>query len=256
MTRKQSLLLIPVILGLFCMNTVSARAAEDIGYNITSELWAKAVLEPATGPVTLVWKQVGADITPGGDTVISGYFYADPADFAYGSQYNPEVFVKIYIAANGWCNMAFNHVTVDNVTVYSAHNYTGTANQAGTVALTNRLAEHEYTGVGTQAGTKYDGTWKGGAIPTRLLNDEDDLCGAATLSLEISNSVITGTARDTSGDSYDITGNVDADGDISAGFAAGEGATATFTGDIDGHIASGSWSESLGCKGTWSVVKQ
>jgi hypothetical protein len=256
MIGKQSLLLITAILGLFCTNWVSARAAQDIGYNVTSELWAKAVLEPATGPVTLVWKQVGADITPSGDTVIGGYFYADPADFAYGSQYNPEVFVKIYIAANGWCNMAFNHVTVDNVTVYSAHNYTGSANQAGTLTLANRLAEHEYTGVGTLTGTEYDGTWKGGAVPTTLLNDEDELCGAATLSLTILNSVITGTARSTSGDSYDITGDVDASGDISAGFAASEGVTATITGDIDGHIASGSWSESLGCKGTWSVVKE
>jgi hypothetical protein len=244
------------MLGLFWMNCVSARAAEDIGYNVTSELWAKAVLEPATGPVTLVWKQVGADSTPSGATVISGYFYADPADFTYGSQYNPEVFVKIYIAENGWCNMAFNHVTVDNVTVYSAHNYTGTANQAGTLTLANRLAEHGYTGVGTQISTEYDGTWKGGAVPTSLLNDENELCGVATLSLTISNSVITGTARSSSGDSYDITGDVGANGDIFAGFAASEGATATFTGDIDGHIASGSWSESLGCHGNWSVVKQ
>ena len=47
--------------------------------------------------------------------MVSGYFYADPADFAYGSVYNPEVFVKIYIDPNGWANIAFNHVTVDDV---------------------------------------------------------------------------------------------------------------------------------------------
>jgi hypothetical protein len=117
------------------------------GYLLTSDIWGKAVLQAAGSPVTLVWKMVGADITPSGDQVISGYFYADPADFAYGSQYNPEVFVKIYIAANGWCNIAFNHVTVDAVDVYSAHHYAGTPTQSSTVTLTQRLAEHPYSGV-------------------------------------------------------------------------------------------------------------
>ncbi len=121
-------------------------AAQD-GDDLTSSLWAKAVLEVPGSPVTLVWKMVGTDITPSGDQVISGYFYADPDDFAYGSSYNPELFVKIYIATNGWCNIAFNHVTVDPVTVYSAHDYAGTAHQTGTATLTNRLVEHQYNGV-------------------------------------------------------------------------------------------------------------
>ena len=123
------------------------------GYNVTGELWAKAVLQVATTPVTpvtLVWKQVGADTTPSGDRVISGYFYADPAGFAYGSPYNPEVFVKIYIATSGWCNLAFNHVTVDDVTIYSAHHYNGAVDQTGTASTVNRLVEHQYTGVGDQ----------------------------------------------------------------------------------------------------------
>ena len=133
--------------------TDTEMAAQDGGYNVTGELWAKAVLQIATTPVTpvtLVWKQVGADTTPSGDQVISGYFYADPADFAYGSQYNPEVFVKVYIATNGWCNMAFNHVTVDDVTIYSAHNYDSDADQTGTVRTVSRLLEHQYTGVSSQ----------------------------------------------------------------------------------------------------------
>ena len=120
----------------------------DGGYNITTELWAKAVLQTHGFPVTLVWKMVGADITPSGDQVISGYFYADPNDFAYGSQYNPELFVKIYVATNGWCNIAFNHVTVDNVDVYSAHYYAGSPMQSTTATLTHRLVEHQYNGVG------------------------------------------------------------------------------------------------------------
>jgi hypothetical protein len=167
MARKNvfgSLFIIFVVL--FSLAPSKGWAVRDGGYDVTATLWTKAVLQVATTPVTpvtLKWKVVGTDITPSGDQVISGYFYADPNDFAYGSQYNPEVFVKIYIAKNGWCNIAFNHVTVDNVSVYSAHNYSGSANKTGSVALTSRLAEHQYDGVaidnslsaGTM-GTSYD----------------------------------------------------------------------------------------------------
>ena len=117
------------------------------GHNLTSELWANAVLKTQAGDISLVWSMVGWDITPTGAQVISGYFYADPEDFAYGSIYNPEVFVKIYIDPNGWCNIAFNHVTVDPVAIYTAHNYAGSANQSGTITLDNRLAQHGYNGV-------------------------------------------------------------------------------------------------------------
>ncbi len=130
-----------------CPPSMELEGQTDVANNLTATLWAEAVLEVPGNPVTLQWKMVGADITPTGDQVISGYFYADPDDFVYGSVYNPEVFVKVYIAANGWANVAFNHVTVDPVSVYSAHNYTGSPNQTGTVTLTGRLVEHAYTGV-------------------------------------------------------------------------------------------------------------
>jgi len=134
------------LLLVMCITSFSF-AGQDGGYDISSELWTKAVLEVSGNPVTLVWNMVGADITPSGDQVISGYFYADPNDFAYGSMYNPEVFVKVYISTNGWCNIAVNHVTVDDVTVYSAHQYGGSAQQTGSATLTNRLVEHQYDGV-------------------------------------------------------------------------------------------------------------
>ena len=125
----------------------SALAAQDGGYDITSELWAKAILETSAKDITLIWKAVGTDITPSGAQVVSGYFYASPDDFAYGSPYNPEVFVKVYIDPSGWANIAFNHVTVDSVSVYSAHGYNGSADQSGSVTLTSRLAEHQYDNV-------------------------------------------------------------------------------------------------------------
>ena len=120
------------------------------GYELGSALWSKAVLQVAGNPVTLMWKEVGTDTTPSGAKVVSGYFYVDPADFAYGSVYNPEVFVKIYIDPTGWCNMAFNHVTVDPVSIDSAHGYADAADQSGSLSLNGRLLEHTYTGVSTQ----------------------------------------------------------------------------------------------------------
>ncbi|MCP5052252.1 MAG: hypothetical protein GY940_34105, partial [bacterium] len=68
----------------------------------------------------------------------------------YGSVYNPEIFVKVYIASSGWCNIAFNHVTVDDVTVSSAHNYNGAADMTESVNLIDRLVEHQYDGVNLQ----------------------------------------------------------------------------------------------------------
>jgi len=125
----------------------TAATSHSEGYTLNSGLWAKAVLQPSAGAVNLIWKEVGTDITPSGDRVVSGYFYADPNDFAYGSMYNPEVFVKVYIASNGWANMAFNHVTVDSVDISSAHNYVGTSDQSGVATLDGRLLEHQYDGV-------------------------------------------------------------------------------------------------------------
>ena len=129
--------------GLFSITRLSI----EEGYELTPELWAKAVLKTQVKEIDLVWKMVGRDITPSGALVVSGYFYADPDDFAYGSPYNPEVFVKIYIDPGGWCNLAFSHVTVDDVAVYTAHNFAGSADQFGTMSLVSRLLEHSYTGV-------------------------------------------------------------------------------------------------------------
>ena len=119
----------------------------DGGYTVAANLWLKAVFQPASGAITLKWFQTGTDTTPSGDTVVSGYFYADPGDFAYGSMYNPEAFVKIYISTSGWANIVFNHVTVDPIDVYSAHGYDGTPQQSATITLEAVKVNHSYTGV-------------------------------------------------------------------------------------------------------------
>ena len=148
---------------LWTFTTVSAFSGQNGGSNASSELWIKAILQVPGAPVILKWNMVGADLTPSGDQVISGYFYADPNDFAYGSPYNPEVFVKIYIAASCWCNIAFNHVTVDPVTVYSAHHYAGAAQQSSSATLESRLVQHEYTGVAIDTSKQSTGGSSGSA---------------------------------------------------------------------------------------------
>ena len=45
------------------MRIVIDITSSDTGYTITSDLWAKAILQPATGPVNLIWKEVGSDKT-------------------------------------------------------------------------------------------------------------------------------------------------------------------------------------------------
>ena len=142
--------MVGLVLGLAVASRSQAVAALDGGTQVTGDLWVKAVLKPPGRDVALTWQMAGADVTPGGGQVISGCFYADPADFAYGSQYNPGVFFKVYIDPTGWTNMAFNHVTVDPVDISSAHGYAGLAEQSGTVTLSGRLLEHSYTGVATQ----------------------------------------------------------------------------------------------------------
>ena len=181
-----------LVLSLLIVSYSNAIAARDGGYDVTADLWAKAVLKPANGDVTLIWQMVGAAITPSGAQVISGYFYADPNDFLYGSLYNPEVFVKIYIDPSGWCNIAFNHVTVDNVEVSSAYHYesdsgggdpgggdsgghqlVGSVTKVGlvsgadysaTITTRNRLIEHEYTGVSIDNTLSSSGLGEGVAV--------------------------------------------------------------------------------------------
>lgn len=121
--------------------------ADDGGYTLAGDLWIKAVFQTPVGPVTLKWREMGTDTTATGDTVVSGYLFADPGDFAFGSMFNAEAFVKLYIASNGWANIVFNHVTVDDIDVYSAHGYDGTAQQSSTITLENVKTDHTYTGV-------------------------------------------------------------------------------------------------------------
>lgn len=250
--------LVAVCCCLSVLSPASAVAAENIGYNVTSELWAKAVLQTPSGPIYLIWREVGADTTPSGASVVSGYFYACPDDFAYGSEYNPEVFVKIYIDPSGWANIAFNHVTVDPVDISSAHNYSGSANQSGTITTSSRLAEHQYDGVGTSSATptNYDGTYRGSASSTNSTDHYGDPCGTATITMIVNNNSISGTIRTWDGYTVSMTGTVNSDGSLSNCVGKYQGETVGWVeGSINGTSGSGTFTDVWGCYGTWSLSK-
>jgi len=251
--------LIALCCSLFVLSPMTGFAAQDGGYDVTSDLWAKAILQTPSGPVTLIWKEVGSDTTPSGDSVVSGYFYADPDDFAYGSEYNPEVFVKIYIATSGWANIAFNHVTVDNVDISSAHNYSGSANKTGSCTISSRLAEHQYDGVGTSNNVtpSYDGTYKGSASSTTPTDSYGDPCGSATITMIVSNNSVSGTYRTWDGYNCTVTGSLNSDGTLSNCVGKYQGDTVGYiSGSVNGNTASGSFNDVWGCRGTWSLTKQ
>lgn len=244
---KSSVWFLAVVLGIAGM--LGNAFAQDGGTVLGFNLWCKAVLQtPSVGAVTLNWKEVGSDTTPSGDKVISGYFYADPKNFAYGSVYNPEVFVKIYIAKNGWANIAFNHVTVDNVQVYSAYKYDGKPKYSSVITLNNRLAEHTYNGVSITSQANYNGIYSGKAIA----NQRD--CNNAVISLQVADNILTGTLNSDDGTKTEVAGTVSSSGKVEG---VGYGDTLLlFKGMIQENTASGTWEEWGGCSGTWSATKK
>ena len=245
-----------LLLVVVCIASAEIALGND-GYNLTPELWAKAVLKTPSKDVTLVWSEVGSDTTPSGDRVVSGYFYADPDDFAYGSVYNPEVFVKVYIATNGWSNIAFNHVTVDDVDVSSALIVNGSEleSKAGTITLDDRLDEHSYM---IPIDENFDGTWTGSSTATTPTGYDGNECGPATITMVISNGqIISGSVLDSYGHSIPInSGTVQDNGTLYGEGEAGP-LTAIFTGVLSTNgTGSGAYIHSLGCQGEWTLTKE
>ena len=115
------------------------------GYLVTSDLWIKAVINTVEkGPVDAIWQKGGEDTTSRGDTVIWGHFYASPSDVTWGSENNPDLFVKIWFDVSGRVDVNFFHVSVPDIEVYSDLPDDGTYDQKGTTTMANRYIRHEY----------------------------------------------------------------------------------------------------------------
>ena len=107
--------LVIMFLSLMISNSVFAE-----GYLVTSDLWIKAVINTVEkGPVDAVWRFGGQDTTSRGDQVVWGHFYADSSDVTWGSQENPDLFVKIWFDVSGRVDINFFHVSVPDIEVYS-----------------------------------------------------------------------------------------------------------------------------------------
>lgn len=95
----------------------------------------------------------------------------------------------------------------------------------------------------------YDGVWDGHAVTT----SGGGWCGTADFTMIIVDSQITGTAEDSWGDTYDLSGTVDATGHITMGVADSGDCFAIYSGQLTGSTGSGTWEDDEECSGTWEA---
>ena len=85
--------------------------------------------------------------------MVWGHFYANPNDVTWGSQNNPDLFMKIWFDVSGRVDVNFFHVSVPDIEVYSNLPIEGAYDRQGTTVMNNRYIRHEYWSGGNFAGT-------------------------------------------------------------------------------------------------------
>ena len=115
------------------------------GYETTDNLRIGAVINTVEkSPIEAIWHKGGENVISRGDRVTWGHFYASPSDVTWGSQNNPDLFVKIWFDVSGRVDVNFFHVSVPDIEVYSDYPSDGTYNQKGTTIMADRYIRHEY----------------------------------------------------------------------------------------------------------------
>ncbi len=104
-------------------NPVGYEISAPQGYEVSNLKIGAMINTVERGPIEALWFKGGEEVTTRGDTVIWGYFYANPSQVSWGSQQNPEVFVKIWFDVSGRIDVNYFHVSVPNIKVFS--NVTG-----------------------------------------------------------------------------------------------------------------------------------
>ncbi len=130
-----------------CMVFMIGGQAYGTAYVVTPNLEVDAIINSEeSGRIEAVFHKGGEDVTARGDSVIWGYFYADPDDVGWGSRDNPEVYVKIWFDISGRIDVNFFHVSVPDITVFSASPAVGTTiyDKHDTLTMDNRYVRHEY----------------------------------------------------------------------------------------------------------------
>lgn len=113
------------------------------GYDVTPDLRINALIYTVEkGRIQAVWQKGGQDTTARGDKVLWGHFFASPDDVSWGSQENPDLFVKIWFDANGRVDVNFFHVSVPDIQVWSE--YQGEIYEYGLTTLETRYIRHWY----------------------------------------------------------------------------------------------------------------
>lgn len=144
----------------FCTFMLLGNLATAEGYMLTSEIWVQVEIQTEEkGLIQAVWKKGGEAQTSRGDRVIWGHFYASSNDVSWGSQDNPDLFVKAWFDASGRIDVNYFHVSVPNIHVYSIKN--GGDMLFSTTTMTSRYARHYFNHDGSQA-TVLENTDKGG----------------------------------------------------------------------------------------------
>ncbi|GEM_PF-1632805 len=127
------------------------------GQQMTDKLWIRALIDTdyqfqRFNYIEALWKKGGEATTARGDKVIWGYFYANPQEVDWGSEDNPELFVKIWFDVSGRVDVNYFHVSVPRIAVYSA--YFGTAAQPDLVNIAStedRYVRHYFETNGQSA---------------------------------------------------------------------------------------------------------
>ena len=119
--------------------------AISTGFLVTPDLWIRAVVNTMEkGPIEAVWQKGGEGTTARGDRVIWGHFYADPSDVTWGSENNPDLFVKIWFDVSGRVDVNYFHVSVPEIEVYSDYPYDGTVDEHGITTMSRRYIRQYY----------------------------------------------------------------------------------------------------------------
>ncbi|GEM_PF-6233438 len=124
---------------------MGAYEAAETGYLVASGLWIRAVIHTdGKGAIDALWKKGGEGNTAGGSRVIWGHFYASSSDVSWGSENNPDIFVKIWFDRGGRLDVNFFHVSVPEITVYSDYIYDGDPDEEGTTTMDRRYIRQYY----------------------------------------------------------------------------------------------------------------
>lgn len=236
-----------VLCILFLVTAGSAAAAT---YPVASDLSIRAVINTVEkGDIDAIWEKGGEETTAAGDRVIWGYFYASPNDVTWGSQQNPDLYVKIWYDRGGRIDVNFFHVSVPDIDVYSTYTGNGTSDQSSTATMDNRYYRHEYNST-TSTPADYSGSRTGSWISV------DKSSGAVYMTMTQSGSSFTGTMNvmDTdcgdvygascsgtiSGSSFTMTASYYCDGDsvqlsITSGTISGNTFSGSYTLYVNGY---------------------